>query len=72
MRHTSEALRGDRAPLIPDNIALISPYPLKLFPRLPKNILPLLSKSLKIVQLLPKSPNSPSKSFLSVGLNSDT
>ena len=47
---------GVCAPLIPENNALISPTPWKKVPQLPENIFPWLPKSLKLIQLLPKSP----------------
>ena len=50
--------RGVCAPLIPENNALISPTPWKKVPKLPENIFPLLPISLKLIQLLPKSPKS--------------
>ena len=47
---------GVCAPLIPENNTLISPTPWKKVTQLPENIFPLLPKSLKLIQLLPKSP----------------
>ena len=53
----SEAPReGGCASLIPENNAFISPNPWKKVPQLPENIFPLLLKSFKLIQLLPKSP----------------
>ena len=45
--------QGVCAPTIPENNALISPNPWKKIPQLPESIIPLLPKSLKLIQFLP-------------------